>query len=90
MIATYFISDCQDGYYWDNCSRTCPYPHYGNRCRQKCSCLEKLCDFMTGCKKGKYITFRGSTFLSLTSIFSLINEKLKKKRSTFYSIFSFI
>lgn len=74
MIATYFILECQIGYYWDNCSKTCPYPHYGNRCRQKCSCPVEICDFMTGCSKGKYIKFGVLTFLLLL-IVSLINEK---------------
>lgn len=42
-------SDCRTGYYWINCSKTCPYPAFGHQCKQKCHCKQELCDFMNGC-----------------------------------------
>lgn len=48
------ILECPSGHYWINCSKICPFPQYGDHCRQQCFCEEKLCDFITGCIKGKY------------------------------------
>lgn len=50
-----FISDCQIGYYYINCSKPCQYPYYGSKCGQVCSCEEEDCDHTSGCKSGKYI-----------------------------------
>ncbi|XP_048768793.2 multiple epidermal growth factor-like domains protein 10 [Ostrea edulis] len=48
---------CSTGYFWINCSKPCPYPTYGERCLQNCSCDNETCDFMSGC------TFRNVTGL---------------------------
>ena len=50
------ILECQSGHYWINCSKTCPFPQYGDHCWQQCSCEKKLCDFITGCIKGSTST----------------------------------
>uniref|UniRef100_A0A8W8JI71 TNFR-Cys domain-containing protein n=1 Tax=Magallana gigas TaxID=29159 RepID=A0A8W8JI71_MAGGI len=47
---------CQDGYYWLNCTRQCPFPTYGTKCKYNCSCNKESCDFMVGCRDGKYLT----------------------------------
>uniref|UniRef100_A0A8W8MLI8 Uncharacterized protein n=1 Tax=Magallana gigas TaxID=29159 RepID=A0A8W8MLI8_MAGGI len=47
--------DCPSGYYWINCSKPCHYPYYGSKCGQNCSCEEKNCDHMSGCKSGNSI-----------------------------------
>lgn len=51
----FYIKECMPGYYDINCSKTCEYPSFGKRCLQKCSCEKDLCNFMSGCKKSKYI-----------------------------------
>lgn len=48
------FQECANGFFGLNCSRSCPFPLYGNKCLQTCSCEEVLCDFMNGCKNGKY------------------------------------
>ncbi|XP_078310603.1 multiple epidermal growth factor-like domains protein 10 [Crassostrea virginica] len=45
--------ECKAGYYWIDCNRTCPYPHYGRKCKQNCTCSEEVCNFITGCTEGK-------------------------------------
>lgn len=54
--------ECANGFFGLNCSRSCPFPLYGNKCLQTCSCEEVLCDFMNGCKNGKY-NFKTVTML---------------------------
>lgn len=43
--------DCAPGYFWMNCSKTCPFPLYGNSCNRSCPCNETECDFKDGCRK---------------------------------------
>lgn len=43
--------DCAPGYFWMNCSKTCPFPQYGNSCNRSCPCNETECDFKDGCRK---------------------------------------
>lgn len=48
-VSSNLYSECRAGYYWINCSKTCPYPAFGHQCKQNCSCKQELCDFMNGC-----------------------------------------
>lgn len=48
----HFISECEIGYYWVNCSKSCPYPMFGPKCVHKCSCKQEVCNFSTGCPEG--------------------------------------
>ena len=57
LVLIGFFSECQMGYYWRNCSKTCPYPTYGKKCKHTCTCPADMCNFMTGCKTGKCILF---------------------------------
>ncbi|XP_062579142.1 uncharacterized protein LOC134241067 [Saccostrea cucullata] len=51
--------NCSMGYYWINCSRTCTYPYFGNRCLYKCHCAEQSCNFIKGCSIEKeFLSFR--------------------------------
>lgn len=47
------FKECPVGYFLENCSSSCPYPLFGRRCIQSCSCDKQLCDFVHGCT-GKY------------------------------------
>lgn len=49
------IIECKIGYYWTNCGRKCPFPFYGEKCKEMCQCQEHNCDFANGCYQGKYI-----------------------------------
>lgn len=72
--------ECPIGYFLENCSSICPYPLFGRRCIQKCSCDKQLCDFVHGCT-GKYY-FPG-TFSQSWQRFACI---LKYELGTFYEM----
>lgn len=38
------------GYTGLNCSEKCPYPHYGEKCKQMCKCSNETCDVSSGCR----------------------------------------
>lgn len=38
------------GYIGLNCSNKCPYPYYGEKCKQWCNCSNDTCDVSTGCR----------------------------------------
>ncbi|XP_062596719.1 uncharacterized protein LOC134258193 isoform X3 [Saccostrea cucullata] len=40
---------CSTGYYGLYCNMSCPYPHYGTDCDEKCQCEQQTCNFITGC-----------------------------------------
>ncbi|XP_062601014.1 angiopoietin-1 receptor-like [Saccostrea cucullata] len=40
---------CPSGFYGLNCSFSCQYPFFGDRCLSKCSCNSSLCDLTKGC-----------------------------------------
>lgn len=65
VTASCFISDCQIGYYWENCIYACPYPYYGHYCLQKCTCTTERCNFMYGCNSGKCILFNAFTHMNM-------------------------
>lgn len=46
--------ECDPGYYWVNCSKTCEYPYFGAKCAHNCSCEKQLCNVMIGCANGEY------------------------------------
>nr|XP_022335418.1 uncharacterized protein LOC111132061 isoform X2 [Crassostrea virginica] len=56
--------ECKAGYYWMNCNRTCPYPYYGRDCQQECTCIQKVCNFMTGCTKGDENSKTTATYIN--------------------------
>lgn len=41
--------ECQPGYFLENCSSMCPFPLFGKKCAESCSCEKQLCDFAQGC-----------------------------------------
>lgn len=45
--------ECDPGYYWINCSKTCEYPYFGQQCEQSCSCEKHLCNVMIGCENSE-------------------------------------
>nr|XP_022291166.1 multiple epidermal growth factor-like domains protein 10 [Crassostrea virginica] len=40
---------CNDGYMGVFCENRCPFPYYGDQCKQKCKCRREECDHVTGC-----------------------------------------
>lgn len=38
------------GYIGLNCSNKCPYPYYGEKCKERCNCSNDTCDVSTGCR----------------------------------------
>nr|XP_034300469.1 uncharacterized protein LOC117681180 isoform X2 [Crassostrea gigas] len=42
---------CPVGYIGFNCTRSCPYPLYGQFCFKECHCSQSECDHIKGCKK---------------------------------------
>lgn len=38
------------GYDGINCTKSCPYPGYGEGCQGTCYCEKDMCDVSTGCK----------------------------------------
>lgn len=45
------LTACRPGYIDVNCSKTCGYPTYGERCQKICNCSETQCDFSDGCPR---------------------------------------
>nr|XP_022286689.1 endothelial cell-specific molecule 1-like [Crassostrea virginica] len=43
--------ECPIGFFWENCSKPCPYPLFGAKCHQTCICTQELCDTVNGCKQ---------------------------------------
>ncbi|XP_062570665.1 uncharacterized protein LOC134232696 isoform X1 [Saccostrea cucullata] len=41
--------DCSPGLYGENCSHSCPYPQFGDKCTNTCNCNISSCDFVAGC-----------------------------------------
>lgn len=48
-VRTKYIAECKPGLTGINCTSLCPYPTYGNRCQEICSCSNETCDVKTGC-----------------------------------------
>lgn len=69
-----FFSECPIGFFWENCSKPCPYPLFGAKCHQTCICTQELCDTVNGCKQGKCNCASKDIFLIYqnTFLFSLI------------------
>ncbi|XP_056013723.1 cell death abnormality protein 1-like [Ostrea edulis] len=42
---------CTLGFYGENCTSPCLFPHYGYRCGLQCSCNEDECHHQYGCKR---------------------------------------
>lgn len=59
------FKECPSGYFDENCSKVCEYPTFGKRCLKNCFCEKHLCDFLRGCKNGKYSLFIYSFEFSL-------------------------
>ena len=56
----FFSLGCSPGYFGRNCTRSCPYPLYGEVCGGICECDKDSCDVSTGCRPittGTHITF---------------------------------
>lgn len=45
-----FLRRCSIGYTGRGCQR-CPYPTYGNDCKQRCLCKSHFCNHITGCRQ---------------------------------------
>lgn len=43
------FAGCEVGYYGYNCTETCRYPSFGDRCQHECNCTRDKCDLTTGC-----------------------------------------
>nr|XP_022337404.1 uncharacterized protein LOC111133362 [Crassostrea virginica] len=56
--------ECKTGYYWLDCTRTCPFPYYGRDCQQNCTCDRKVCSFITGCTEGDEYSKTTSTYIN--------------------------
>uniref|UniRef100_A0A8W8JQN1 Uncharacterized protein n=1 Tax=Magallana gigas TaxID=29159 RepID=A0A8W8JQN1_MAGGI len=41
---------CMPGYIGLNCSNKCPFPFYGDKCKERCHCSNETCDVSTGCR----------------------------------------
>lgn len=41
---------CMPGYTGINCTKSCPYPTYGQGCQSFCDCNKDICDVSTGCE----------------------------------------
>lgn len=70
----YLITECTPGYTGPNCTSSCPYPTYGDRCQGYCDCTNVTCDVSKGClHKGicyhrLYQTQIKATFINATSV----------------------
>lgn len=43
---------CSSGFTGPNCHYKCPYPWFGDDCKDKCECFFLLCHHKTGCPQG--------------------------------------
>lgn len=63
MLSLFFL-ECPIGYYFNNCSKVCSPPNYGESCQSVCRCPYKDCHFATGCPQHIY-TLTGNRLLSI-------------------------
>lgn len=47
------ISECSPGYTGIGCTLRCPYPLFGQICKEVCKCSKIECSFVSGCLNGK-------------------------------------
>ena len=47
------ISECSPGYTGIGCTLRCPYPLFGQICKEVCKCSKMECSFVSGCLNGK-------------------------------------
>lgn len=71
--------ECDPGYYWINCSKTCEYPYFGQQCAQNCSCEKHLCNVMIGCENSEYNV----------NYFKYVNNFIENNYEGFFEIFRF-
>lgn len=71
VILSLNILECPVGYYFNNCSKVCSPPSYGDGCQSVCKCPFKDCHFATGCpQQMETVTVYGrlSTFFTHSSM----------------------
>ena len=47
------ISECSPGHTGVGCTLRCPYPLFGQICKEVCKCSKMECNFVSGCLNGK-------------------------------------
>ena len=48
-----YVRNCGHGFFGQKRRLTCPFPHFGLGCAQKCNCEKELCNHVDGCNLSK-------------------------------------
>uniref|UniRef100_A0A8W8JRR0 SAP domain-containing protein n=1 Tax=Magallana gigas TaxID=29159 RepID=A0A8W8JRR0_MAGGI len=74
---------CMPGYIGLNCTYKCPFPYYGENCKNICNCSNKTCDVATGCTAFTNFTYLTMAIEASSASFeSWTVERLKKELIT--------
>ncbi|XP_061197948.1 uncharacterized protein LOC133206057 [Saccostrea echinata] len=70
-------SECEPGFFGENCSDVCVYPYFGLKCLQECRCDKHLCDPVTGCHEESTTKGTTNTSVNLTEFGHKTDENVQ-------------